>query len=69
MKKGKFIDILCKYAKEHPDDVIVVEYPVNEEYELKDGTKMCFGSRCAYMKLGDACIYESFDGKIVIDTE
>lgn len=69
MKKSKFIDILYKYAKEHPNDVIAVEYPVNEEYELKDGTKMRFGSRSADLKLGDACIYESFDGKIVIDTE
>lgn len=69
MKKNKFIDILCRYAKEHPDDVIAVEYPVREEYELKDGTKMYVGSRSADLKLGEACIYESFDGKIVIDTE
>ena len=69
MEKNELICILNNFAREHPNEIIAVEYPVHEEYELKDGSKMYIGSRCADLKLGDACIYESFDGKIIIDTE
>lgn len=51
--KELVMNSLCKLRKEQPNQIIVIETP--------KGTLQ--------VRLGDAHIYESLDGKIIIDSE
>lgn len=53
MKLKKAIEYLDKIKKENPNQIIIVETP--------EGT--------VKLKIGDALIYESMDGEIVLDSE
>lgn len=53
MKVDNLIKYLDKFKKEHPEQVIILETP--------NGT--------AWLKIGDALIYEGMGGEVVIDSE